>query len=478
MLETSPQALPQPAPRLVAPSRDRPLPWIRAAAVFALLFVGNCLALNWAIRPLAPPGYQETTLDHVEDTLRFRPAGDDSWMPMRAALAAAAHPGRGTMYEQVFFRQHKKFQYPPSSLLIIQGIDRLAGGLSDDPNRPLHWIGWISVWLLALFSALIYDQVAQSQAAAHGGARGRGARLAEGLLVAALAFCFYPIDKGFTLGQIQLWINAGFAASLYAIWRGRETLGGVTFGLACLIKPQYGIVVLWGLVRRRFRFVLPCLAVAVAGTAIALWRFGADNLVDYLRVLAVLSHRGESFHPNFSVNGLLNRIVGMHDPRFNNVTWSTRYPPAPEWIFIVTAVSSLILVNLALLPARRRDPLGRSADFATATLVATMASPIAWEHHYGILAPIFALVAGRLLHDPTARSSSRWLLLFAYLATSNYLAVLLRLADTPFNFLQSYLFFGALATLVVLLRLRNSTEARRSSGAVAAASGAVGGMAG
>ncbi|MFN7941029.1 MAG: glycosyltransferase family 87 protein [Thermoanaerobaculia bacterium] len=468
MLEINPHALPRNPPKALASLRVMRQPWIRASIVLGLLFVGNCLALNWAIRPLARPGYQETTLDHVEDTLRFRPEGDDSWTPMRAALEAAERPGKGTMYEQVFFHQHKKFQYPPSSLLIIEAIDGLTHGLTGDPNRPLHLIGWLSVWMLTLFSALIYDQVAQSQAAARGGARGRPARIAEGVLVAALAFCFYPIDKGFTLGQIQLWINAGFAASLYAVWRGRETLGGINFGLACLIKPQYGIVMLWALVRRRFRFVLPCLAVAATGTAIALWRYGADNLVDYLRVLAVLSHRGESFHPNFSVNGLLNRIVGMHEPRFNNVTWSSRYPPAPEWVFLATVVTSLVLVNLALLRARRTDPLGRSADFATATLVATMASPIAWEHHYGILAPILALLAGRLLHDPTARSSSRWLLLFAYLTTSNYFAFLLRLAPTPLNFLQSYLLFGALATLVILLRLRNSAEAPRS-GAVPAA---------
>jgi hypothetical protein len=89
-------------------------------------------------------------------------------------------------------------------------------------------------------------------------------------------------------------------------------------------------------------------------------------------------------------------------------------------------------------------------DFSIMALCLTMASPIAWEHHYGILLPIFAFLAPTLLERRVLGALTIPVLCTSYLLSSSYFHVAKRLAATPLNVLQSYLFFGALLLLVFL----------------------------
>jgi hypothetical protein len=81
-----------------------------------------------------------------------------------------------------------------------------------------------------------------------------------------------------------------------------------------------------------------------------------------------------------------------------------------------------------------------------------MASPIAWEHHYAVLAPIDALLAPHVLRTGDRRMLA--LLGLSYLLSANFLAVAQRLAETAWNPLQSYLYFAALITFGLLLATR------------------------
>ena len=76
-------------------------------------------------------------------------------------------------------------------------------------------------------------------------------------------------------------------------------------------------------------------------------------------------------------------------------------------------------------------------------LSCTMASPIAWEHHYGILLPIFAVLVVAVEPKPLPLG----LLAAAYALASVYIPATMLLAPTPFNFAQSYLLFAALIVL-------------------------------
>src|ERR1700757_2124197 len=71
----------------------------------------------------------------------------DSWTPMRAALDWVRTAPDGSLYHEIFFNRHLKFQYAPTSLLPFAGLDAI--GLGTDPvflNRINR--------LLLLFSAI------------------------------------------------------------------------------------------------------------------------------------------------------------------------------------------------------------------------------------------------------------------------------------------------------------------------------------
>ena len=66
------------------------------------------------------------------------------------------------------------------------------------------------------------------------------------LSAAALAATFYPLVKAYSLGQIQVWIDALFAV-LVATWGRRPAVSGACLGVMCLIKPQFALIGAWAL---------------------------------------------------------------------------------------------------------------------------------------------------------------------------------------------------------------------------------------
>ena len=77
-----------------------------------------------------------------------------------------------------------------------------------------------------------------------------------------------------------------------------------------------------------------------------------------------------------------------------------------------------------------------------------MASPIAWEHHYGITLPLFALVLPSALHE----KNRIIVVLVSYVLVATFVASANLLADTWLNICQSTLFAGAVLLLWLLAK--------------------------
>jgi branched-subunit amino acid ABC-type transport system permease component len=87
-------------------------------------------------------------------------------------------------------------------------------------------------------------------------------------------------------------------------------------------------------------------------------------------------------------------------------------------------------------------------DFCTMGLSAVLASPIAWEHHYGILLPIFAvLLVGALESRPQIIAPG-----ICYVLASNYFPITQLLAGSLLNVGQSYVLAAALVVIALLYR--------------------------
>jgi hypothetical protein len=109
-------------------------------------------------------------------------------------------------------------------------------------------------------------------------------------------------------------------------------------------------------------------------------------------------------------------------------------------------VTSIALLSAALFRRGTKGDPDRAFDFCTMALSITIASPIAWEHHYGTIFPIFAVLLASVIGD-----RRRLLLLtVSYVLISTFIPVTNLLADTVFNVAQSYLFFAAIVVLMLL----------------------------
>lgn len=427
--------------------RARFLGLTRGLMIFAL---GNTLALNGALLFLG-----STTTLHYLAAYVLGHAAEDSWQPMRLALDYLHTESTKPVYTALFFERDIQFIYPPTSLLFLEPLRPFfPQGLPS--NVFLNLVSWMAVALTALITSRLWVAAATEHLGRELEHR-RGERLALAALAAGLTLAFYPILKGFRLGQIQTWMTCVFAAASLAWVNGHPRTAGALSGLMCLVKPHLGLLLVWGLLRRQRRFVEGWTLIVLPLGAWSMWLYGAANHWTYLQLVSSITRHGWSYYPNQSANGMLNRWFQTG----SNLTWTPHFVPFNIWVFAGTAAAAALLIGLALFWRRAEHSEAELVDFYIVALSCTLASPLAWEHHYGILMPMFACILPATLASWRGRAGPLVLLAVSFVLSSNVYEITGRLAGTRFNVLQSYLFVGALLMLVHLYRLR-----RRSAAAV------------
>jgi alpha-1,2-mannosyltransferase len=390
------------------------------------------LAINLVLHRRARSGV-ETVWLHEGQFLRGV-QGADSWKPMETARAYARSHASG-LYEQVFFVDAVKFQYPPTALLLFGGLERPA----------LKRISWLATLLAAGLVAVILRRAVATSWGEH--AWQPGAAAAVDALAVLSAFTFYPFIKAYSLGQIQAWLNLLFAIVILAWMIGARGAAGAILGVMCLVKPTYALLFVWGAWRREWRFVASGAIVIGAGLAVSLRRYGLHEHVEYLRVLSYIGRRGETFYANQSVNGALNRLL------FNGSSLEWQYHDfAPEnpIVYAGTLAAFAILVAAALRrPARGA---GTVVDLSIFALATTLTAPLAWEHHYGILLPICAAVTPFVIAQAPLGRWTAAAMIGSFLIAANYFQFTNHFAGTWLNPLQSYLLGAALMIWFLIYR--------------------------
>jgi hypothetical protein len=263
---------------------------------------------------------------------------------------------------------------------------------------------------------------------------------------AMAALFFMPITLAFALGQAQIFLDVLFALLVLFWVDEKERPAGVMMALLAMVKPQFGLLLLWAALRRRWNALAAGAVTLAVGGAASLAVFGVRNNLDYLGVLAGLSRKAQPHYANQSMFGLLNRAI------FNgeNLPYNPYiYPPYVPWIYYVTLATTAALVLLALAyPWRERA--GGMADLAAVGVVSVIATPMAWEHHYGVMLPIFVWLwfgVYRMGCGSAGKLALAFVLIADFLSPFNFLA-----AIPVANVLQSYMYFGALLLLWLLMR--------------------------
>jgi|ERR1019366_8419872 hypothetical protein len=182
--------------------------------------------------------------------------------------------------------------------------------------------------------------------------------------------------------------------------------------------------------------------------------FGWHNEFGYLAVLNYLSHHGEAIYENQSVNGLLERWYGNGRVRF--WTDTSPYPPYNPVIYAGTLLTSATLLLFGLISPVLRKCQTTTSDYVLFGLVATMASPIVWIHHYGFFyIGCIYFFAVRLKR----RGNIPYSFLAAFLVLANLWTVHGGLPGNISVLFYTYDFFAALAIILWI----SSLEAQKES---------------
>ena len=308
-----------------------------------------------------------------------------------------------------------------------------------------HWL-MLASWLAVCTVVALQVRIAAKVVGDGSRWAERWPELARGLATVLGAFFFMPITLAFSLGQAQIFLDLFFTLLVLFWVERKERAAGVTMALLAMVKPQFGLLLLWSALRRRWNALAAGVVTLAVGGAVSLAVFGVRNNLDYLGVLAGLSRKAQPHYANQSMFGLLNRAIfnGENLPYHPYV-----YPPFVPWVYYVTLATTALLVLLALAyPWRERA--ARMADLAATGVVCVIATPMAWEHHYGVMLPLFVWLWFGVYR---AGCGTAWKLALAFVLIADFLSPFNFLAAIPvLNVLQSYMYFGALLLLWLLIR--------------------------
>lgn len=409
------------------------------------LFLALVLLFEVLLIAIAPRFHSGSVLRMAKDSLFLRVDKDSSYYMAQGYLAWHQHPN--AIYETVFFQRGIRFIYPPTSLLLYRAW-QAAHWLHVPPMVAMNAMLLLSLLGTMAVAGEFLLRLLPPQTVIGSTAR---ERWTIRILVALLVFVFLPLINAYDLGQVQTLLNFLVMASVLLWLRGSRISPAILIGLTCWLKPQMSLFLLWGLLRRQWSFALSLSVTLIAGLSLSLAVFGWHNTVEYAYVLGYLSRHGDAMFWNQSLNGLLHRVMHVGSP----VTSFYGYPPFNRKIYLATLFSSATILFLALAVPVLRHMARSAADFLLFAMAATMASPIVWQHHYGVFFLAF------LLWMPLA--FRRWnvfcILLAIYLLMTDTWAPLTPLMFTRWSFLISHVYFGGVALFLwTLFALRPESQ--------------------
>jgi hypothetical protein len=189
-----------------------------------------------------------------------------------------------------------------------------------------------------------------------------------------------PLLATLALGQIYPVLALGLVAAWVADRRGRSSISGGALGLVVALKPSLAPVLLWPLVRRRWRAFGAALASGVAATLVAAVAVGPGATLDWLRLLSDRS--ASPYWDNASLPGAAARL-------FTESEFAQHVAILP-WTIPVAYALGIGAIAITAVRAGRGSEAGLWALVAASLL----ASPIAWHNYLVLLGPgILVLLA-------------------------------------------------------------------------------------
>jgi alpha-1,2-mannosyltransferase/arabinofuranan 3-O-arabinosyltransferase len=190
-----------------------------------------------------------------------------------------------------------------------------------------------------------------------------------------------PLLATLALGQVYPVLALGLVAAWVSDRRDRQEVSGAALGLVVAFKPSLLPVLLWPLVRRRWRALVTALASGAAATLVGVVVLGPGATLDYTRVLRERSV--SAYWDNASLPSAAARLF-TENPYAQNVA-------TLPWMVLVGYALGIIAIVFTTMRVRHGPEVGLWALVAASLL----ASPIAWHNYLVLLGPGILLLLAR-----------------------------------------------------------------------------------
>jgi alpha-1,2-mannosyltransferase len=190
-----------------------------------------------------------------------------------------------------------------------------------------------------------------------------------------------PLLATLALGQVYPVLALGLVAAWVADRRDRQEISGVALGLVVALKPSLLPVLLWPLVRGRWRALLAALISGAVATLVGVIALGPGATLDYIRVLR--EQPVSTYWDNASLPSAAARL-------FTQNPYAQTVATLP-WMVPVAYVLGIGAIVLTAIRVRHGPEVGLWALVAASLL----ASPIAWHNYLVLLGPGILLLLAR-----------------------------------------------------------------------------------
>lgn len=200
--------------------------------------------------------------------------------------------------------------------------------------------------------------------------------------------CFQPVVLSLGLGQVDAFVMLALAVGIWAAGRERWWLAGAAIGFAALLKVSPGLLLLYLLLRGKYRAVLGAAVTVVALLALAALAGRPGDLWLFVSEVAPSLSAGSLHVQNQSLPAWIARISL---PEADLLAYGRGLGPFSPLGLLLGG-----LATVAFYLTRRKLPLS-PLDYGFLVLAALLAGPLTWDHYTS-----WAVLSLVLLGDPAS----------------------------------------------------------------------------
>ncbi len=355
------------------------------------------------------------------------------------------------------------FVTPPESIELAR--DNLHPNLSPPPAMlfmaPLGvwpYRSAYSVWTIASILCGLVAVVCLGSTLDQG-----NGRVVPTLILGVLLLAYFPTFVNVQLGQVALVLLLLLSIVWVSARSARDSVAGIALGLALTMKLFAALLLLYFLVRRRWRLVAWSAATLLVTTAGSFLVFGPASFREYLRALETVTWHASNWNASFL--GFFSRILGGSE----NVPLVDVPVLAHSLSYGLSLVGIGALIWLSWPRSGELQPATFDLGFGLALTLMVLVSPLGWVYYLSLM-PIVIVGAWRV------SGSLRWVLAVSWILSTVPTPVLqAHQVNDPLSWFTwaSVYFYAALgfslALALIMWRLRHASAsgAYSDAGAIA-----------